>query len=139
MAITPGTYLRLRREAAGLSIEDVAGVIATVPHMDALGRAGWLRLVEADETPIGADVIDTLRNVFRFDQVVLMDLDDIARGATVVPAPRLCRLCACSENDACIDPVTHIGCAWVAAELCSACALPPAAPAAAATATGLAA
>lgn len=139
MAITPGTYLRLRREAAGLSIEDVAGVIGTDPHMDALGRAGWLRLVEADETPIGTNVIDTLRNVFRFDQVVLMDLADIARGAAGVPEPRLCRICACSEDDACIDPMTHLGCAWVAADLCSACIAPTPSAASAAASTGLAA
>lgn len=139
MAITPGTYLRLRREAAGLSIEDVASVIGTIPHMDALGRAGWLRLVEADETPIGANVVDTLRNVFRFDQLVLLDLADIARGASGVPEPRLCRVCACSDADACVDPVTHVGCEWVAADLCSACVTPKTSAARAAASTGLAA
>lgn len=115
MAISPGTYLRLRREASGQSIEDVASLIATTPPMDEHGRAEWLRLIERDEAPIGAHVAATLQYAFPFSWRVLRDLGEI-HAAISARAPRLCRKCACSEFDPCDPP-----CGWAGPELCTSC------------------
>lgn len=40
-------------------------------------------------------------------------------GAAMVPAPRTCRVCGCTDDDACEG-----GCWWVDADLCSACSFP---------------
>jgi hypothetical protein len=34
-----------------------------------------------------------------------------------------CRVCGCSDFDACVDPVTGETCWWVREELCSTCAM----------------
>lgn len=115
MAITPGTYLRMRREADGETLESVAAMISTEPKLGELDRIEWLRRVEADVVPISDDVIKALRPAFPFDPVVLRRLDALLLGSDL-PAPRLCRSCACSELDACSPP-----CAWVAQDRCSAC------------------
>lgn len=45
--MTPGETLRRYREAAGLSREDVALGLPTVPfNIDAFSRADWVRLME---------------------------------------------------------------------------------------------
>lgn len=33
-----------------------------------------------------------------------------------------CRVCGCSDFDACFDPETGAGCYWVDEDLCSVCA-----------------
>lgn len=127
---SPGTYLRLRREAQGLSIEDVAAFVRTVPHLDLHGRCALLRGIEADLTPISDDIIGSLiraadEGSFRFDPEILVRLIDIAAGDTSRTRPRLCRKCACSEFDACncgSQGGGWIGCHWIEPDLCSACA-----------------
>lgn len=81
MANTPGTYLRQRRQAAGLSVHDVAGMIGTTPPVSLLARAEWLRLVEADQAPIGGDVVRALRAAFPFNQRTLLRLGEAAIAA----------------------------------------------------------
>ena len=101
MAMSPGTYLRKRREAADLSVDDVAAMLPTEPRTAALSRAEWLRRIEADVVPIGNDVAAALRYAFAFDASVLRRLEDL-RTSPGLPEPRLCRICACSEYDACL-------------------------------------
>lgn len=119
MAMLPGNYLRLRREAAGLSIEAVALMLPTEPHVELAARATWLRQIEAGEAPIGNNVIAALKSAFRFDASVLRRLDDLRRTPGL-SAPRICRRCACTEYDPCRDRLCH----WVAADLCSSCPEP---------------
>lgn len=125
MVLTPGAYLRHRRQAAMLSIGDVAGLIQTFPRWSELDRIDWLGRIEADVEQPTLRTIVALRSCFSFDLDVLSDLVRIAHGAPV-DAPRLCRICACSERDACADPnATHgHGCSWIEADLCSACWTP---------------
>ncbi len=131
---TPGTYLRKRREAQALAIEDVAAFLRTDPHLDLHGRCTLLRGIEGDLTPISDDVIASLMRAtdvgsFRFDPEVLVRLIDIAAGDTTRARPRLCDRCACSEYDPCQcggASSTWTGCHWVEANLCSACASRPA-------------
>jgi hypothetical protein len=128
---SPGTYLRLRREAAGLTIDDVAAIFGTVPGVPLSARADMLRSIEADVTPIGDDVIRVLMKArelgsFPFDPVVLVQLVDLQAGSPLqFGRPRICRVCACSQS----DPCYRVGlggytctCGWAEADLCDSCA-----------------
>ncbi len=120
MALTPGQYLRKRREPAGLSLDDAALCFETVPPIAASARAEWLGLVEADAVPLPVGIADALHDAFPFDARVLAELacrldddpDSIAFGYAV------CRSCGCSELDPC-----DMGCSWVVgdAALCTRC------------------
>lgn len=143
--LTPGAYLKARRCAALLSIADVAERLATVPHLDAEHvRAEWVELIEADVAPLGPDTIAALHEVYPFDLVALRQLGEIAAGADI-PAPNLCRVCACSWEDPC--PASRGGpCVWTDGfrDYCDRCAprvssLAPAPAAAAQPAPGVAA
>lgn len=117
--LAPHAYLELRRQAAGLSLADVAARIATEPREPEHLRRERLELIEAGAQPASFSTIVGLRLVFRFDIHVLSVLEAIAQGAAA-RAPQLCRVCACSDHDPCIDAFGD-GCAWVEEDLCSAC------------------
>lgn len=123
--ITPGAYLKRCRQRAGLSIADVAARVATEPQTPEHLRGEWLELIEADATPATFTTIVGLRLIYRFDLTVLAQLEAIAQGVDL-PAPILCRICACSEDCACVDALGQ-RCSWAEPDLCSACATPPAA------------
>ena len=133
MAISPGTYLRKRREAAGLTLEAVAAKLATEPRLGELDRLAWLRLIEADSVPIGATAIAALHIIFRFDGQILDRLADLHYCSAQLPAPQLCRVCACSWLHPCVDE--HGGaCSWADRDLCTECAAVTGSPAPAAPA-----
>lgn len=128
--MTPGTYLRLRRTAAGLTVEDLALRIDTQVPVSARSRAEWIGLIEDDVAVIGADVVQALRDLkrmdaFAFDPHVLWQLIAIHAGAEIDP-PAVCGRCGCSWNDPCAD-LGHDPCAWAdpAETLCTACPAPP--------------
>lgn len=132
--MTPGTYLRLRREAAALSIEDLALRIDTTVKVCARERGELLRLIEADVAAIGGDVVGALRDLralgaFDFDPHVLWQLIALHAGAEIA-APAICGRCGCSKMDPCQDE-HHQACAWADAEatLCTTCAARPLDPA----------
>lgn len=107
--LTPGRYLKKRREAAKFAI-----------GMLPIG-ADAARAIEADERFPYDSELQALRCAVPFDLDVLLA---IAAGEQ----PRICRLCACSEFDPCEDALGQ-GCAWLEADLCTECALSPADPA----------
>ncbi|NWK96538.1 XRE family transcriptional regulator [Sphingobium lactosutens] len=122
--MTPGTYLQLRRKAAGLSIEDVAGAVRTVPHLAEIDRAAFIRLIESDIAAPVWDVIEALSGAFALDR----DVVDLLRLAQDFPRhfkaidlslPQICKQCGCSDCDPCI--VNGRSCAWSAPDLCNAC------------------
>lgn len=126
--ISPGTYLRKRRAAAGLSSADVAAMIVTEPRLPEHNLIDWLDRIEADMVPATFRTITCLRCCFSFDIEVLEALVAIQLAparASIEPPPRLCRNCGCSERDACGDETAPSwACSWVEADLCSACAEP---------------
>jgi hypothetical protein len=132
---TPGGYIKARRCAGGLSIEDVAAKLPTVPRDAEHDRIAWLKLIEADVQPMRPSTVDALETLIDFDREVLGALDAIAIGAMDPAfAPQVCRICACSELDPCW---TESGepCAWEEPDLCTDCHHPgPATPTAAAVA-----
>lgn len=104
--MSPGTYLQKRRQVAGLTIEAAAAALAE-PRHSAEQIASRLRLVEAGETATMAavvhmDLIDRLPSAFRFDKHVYYALVGAAQNPKA-PVPPVCRRCACSFWDACVD------------------------------------
>jgi transcriptional regulator with XRE-family HTH domain len=114
MTLTPGQYLRKRREASGLSIDDIAERIGTVPHWAPHLRRGWLEQIESNQMPATFNTIVVLHQVMQFDLRVLVSLT-----AEATDAPRLCKVCACSDEDPCVG--TSGPCSWVNVDLCTAC------------------
>lgn len=125
--MSPGQYLRLRREAAGLSLDDVALFTDTWPtHVSARSRAELLALVEQDMMVIDAGLVDALRaaaahGMIAFDPAVLFQLVAIHAGAEIA-SPDLCRTCGCSWSDPCFSEHQE-SCGWARgeADLCTAC------------------
>lgn len=135
--ITPGTYLRMRREAAGVLLRQTAltlcvelGPRASSPPHNPLGITYeadigemFRRLVaaEADQDNLTIAQAAFLRRIFPFDMAVYEALLLNHHGCPV-PVPPICRTCACSWHDACRDPA-HGPCAWsdTAPDLCTAC------------------
>ena len=81
-SITPGTYIRLRREAAGLTIEDVAMMIESYPQVGVQRRIEGLTMIEADVEPISPSTAMVLHEVIGVDLRILAYWMAIAEGAT---------------------------------------------------------
>lgn len=134
--MTPGTYLRLRREAAGLTRDDIALRTETTPPVSARSRAEWLARVEADIDPVTFGMAFALARWVRFDPDVLDQLLAAQRSPGHAGAvPNICRECGCTHRAPCIDVGRQQCCTWASAakDWCSACAaravdaaLPPA-------------
>ncbi|QIG80082.1 RodZ family helix-turn-helix domain-containing protein [Stakelama tenebrarum] len=119
--MTPGTYLRKRREASGLCVLDVAVRIAAPGQTARLVRS--LNEIERDELHVTDAILHALRHAFAFDPQIYAQLLDLhvsdAAAAAMLPHPQLCRVCACSWHDPC---QTDDGpCHWQERDLCSAC------------------
>lgn len=100
--MTPGSYLKLRREAAGIALDGTS-----------LDSASVVAIENGLRFPTDIE-IQALSWAFPFDMVVLAGL---ARGIV----DRICRACGCTELDACLDKGGH-GCSWVENDFCSSCA-----------------
>lgn len=65
--ITPGTFVRLRRTALGLTLEHVAMMLETTPGVSTQRRAEWLRAIEQDVLPISLPTAWALHDVIGLD------------------------------------------------------------------------
>lgn len=112
--ITAGGYIRLRREAAGLSIVDVATLISETRRWKRFNIA-IIDLIEADQHFPTVGFVDRLRTAFAFDRYVYRQLLCHLR-----PLPEICQICGCTALDACDDEILG-RCAWsdAAHTLCS--------------------
>lgn len=122
----PGTYIRLRREAARLSIEDVAARVETAPRYSEIDRVAWLHRIESDIATLSPDVAASLDRVFPMSRYVLARLIDLrSYGDLGIEMPRICGGCGCSETDPCINPVSGAACEQEeplpGAQFCTAC------------------
>lgn len=129
MTLTPGAYLKCRRTAHGLSVDEVAEVLSTDPRIARHERSDWIKHIEADVSPASWPTIIALRRLFPFDLAVLERLTLIHLHEDL-PPPRLCRICAASDTGAIGLAIMPWG--WAAPDLCIGCSLPPAPGAAAA-------
>lgn len=119
IAPAPGIYLAMRRAAAGLTIADVAARIGTEPHIPEHRRVEWIASIETNAGAATIHTLSALRRVYPFSFDALAGLAAIADGEARI-APRLCRICACSEPDPCIDEDGN-ACSWSDEDLCSDC------------------
>jgi len=130
--LTPGDYLRLRREAAGRSADQLARDLVTViahnrplpkraPSIAELGARymrmlDTVRLLEAPRSLcLDTELLDAIASIIPFDPAVYHQL-------ATEPAdrhPRICRSCACSDHDQCATH--HECCRWITPQLCSHC------------------
>jgi hypothetical protein len=115
--MTPGHYVTLRREAAGLSLADAqrrldGAIVAWSRHKPEPVPADLpgLRDYEADQAFAGVRVLTLLSlYVFPIDPTVY-------RTLAIGGAPDICRLCGCSQHDACL--LGERTCAWAAPDRC---------------------
>jgi transcriptional regulator with XRE-family HTH domain len=121
--MSPGTYLTLRRKAAGFTLDDVAARMTTDPRWPEHARAWHLGLIESDTAPASFSTILALRGVYRFDLDVLAQLDLAAQlPADRVAIPDICTKCGCSEADPCLSAEGNCGWADATYSLCDHCA-----------------
>lgn len=114
--LTPAGYLRLRRNAARMTIDQVAERIE--PRLHRRGDiATMLRNLERDGvTARQIDILRPLQRAFPIDLEVYAQLRDEPADRH----PSVCRVCGCSANDRCTGE--HRGqCRRETADLCSAC------------------
>lgn len=112
--LTAGAYLRLRREASGLSVHDVA-VACTSSPVGIPAAIAAIEEAEQDRADLQWADLRRLRQIFSLEPNIYLA---IAQGLSV---GGVCRGCGCSEEDACQDGRT--GCAWTDAtrSFCTAC------------------
>ena len=113
--MTPAAYLRLRREAAGLTLDDAAAAFAPRIHDRRVAYA-LLRLWETDGVVGEADDVLRLSALYRLDVAVYRQLAEEPADRH----PTICAGCGCTQHDACLDD-HGVGCHWVAPDLCSGC------------------
>jgi hypothetical protein len=145
--MTPGTYLRKRREAAGVSLELAA--VAFVPFSSTpfqpllsppsegqsmvatvLKIAARLAELENDQRHVDGIALMQLSGVVPFEREAYDRLVALHFGVDVAP-PSICHQCGCGVFTACIDQGHP--CAWSETDpnLCTACERREAAEAAA--------
>ena len=131
--LAPCDYLRLRRRAAGLTIDQLAYQIAhniahrfarTTENRSAEARErvkvirDQLTLLERPGSRARfTDILQGIERVIPFDPNVYCQLADEPADRH----PLVCRSCGCSSHDPCID--NHSVCKWVSPQLCSHCAM----------------
>lgn len=128
LPMTPGTYLRKRREASGFSIRACAERFAAVddPALAGLYANQW-RSAERDISPLGSPFSARIATLIGFDNAIYDRLVAIRFGHNL-PVPQICKTCACSWNDPCISEgidLIESPCSWAEADLCTACVPTP--------------
>lgn len=135
--MTPGTYLRKRREARGLTLAEAAGRLAArwnrpVSPAELARLEARFAAAEADRAHLDHGAAIELSDAVPLDPRVYVELVDLHADARCgLPEPQVCRECACSWHDPCLEPTAdglhRLPCAWadpLAAPdeaLCTAC------------------
>ena len=129
LPMTPGTYLRKRREASGVSVGTLGQSMvpagkAAAKH-DQLGKifADMLTEAEADRLPLDSAASKLIADLIGFDNSIYDRLVAIRFGHNL-PVPQICKTCACSWNDPCLSEgvdTIESPCSWAEADLCTAC------------------
>ena len=121
LPLTPARYLRLRRIAAGLSVDAVARSISANNQAEA--RALVMLLETEGSTARYRETVDAFADAFPIDIDVYFQL----RDTPAEDHPRICRGCGCSESDPCVAGDGSHTCGWRGPATCSRCVTVPAA------------
>lgn len=124
LPITPGTYLRLRRQATGLSVEAAvakAGCSSSVDPVAVQLLADNWRPAENDQAIFASLLTWQIARFLLFDNHIYDSLVANRFGHSL-PIPQLCRSCGCSWHFACTH-AAHGPCSWSVGDssLCSYC------------------
>lgn len=114
--LTAADYLRLRRQAAKVSIADVATLMSTegVKRSETIA---FLRLIETPGARVSrTDTLLRLQRAYPFDPAVYGQLCDEPADRH----PQICRGCGCSHWDPC-DVDGSGPCAWSTPSACTNC------------------
>ncbi|AOH83642.1 hypothetical protein AWL63_06295 [Sphingomonas panacis] len=114
--LTPNAYLKLRRAAAGLTIAQVAEIIAP-RQADRSEATAFVALVEADGViALKETTLELLQTAYPFDPDVYRQLS----AEPVERHPRICRGCGCTTYDPCVSDGQC--CGWASDSSCDRCA-----------------
>lgn len=114
--LAPHAYLRLRREASGLSVKEAAAILAGDSH-DVQRVASFIQRLETPgRTALYRSSVDYLRAAYPLDPAVYWQLVDEPPSRH----PRVCRGCGCSTHDRC-SPGDDTSCAWASPTRCTRC------------------
>lgn len=126
--MTPARYVRLRREAAGLSRHDLARRITGAVYRHAHGpHAGVTLFATYEESIRFLELVETpgVTSLFResimaIGRFIAIDVDVYTQLAhqPVEQHPSICRVCGCSAHDPCGG---HDGVCTLEHHLCSRC------------------
>lgn len=126
----PGTYLRLRRAAHGLSTRDLARQLVGLPfarqgpvEIFVNRMTARLRDAETGSEHLVPNQAILLSQIVPFEPPVYLRLIALTSVPGLsVPVPQLCRGCGCSWHMACID-ARGAPCSWSADDstLCTRC------------------
>ncbi|BCA60219.1 hypothetical protein [Sphingomonas sp. HMP6] len=114
--LKPDEYLNLRRRAAGLSIVEVARLIAPSPkdHAEAVALVAMLEAPGCRAR--FPETIEALQRAYPLDLAVYRQLADEPADRH----PTVCRSCGCSEWDPCHHEQGT--CGWASTTKCTRCA-----------------
>jgi hypothetical protein len=122
LPLSPAGYLRLRRKAAGLSIDAVA--VRVSANNQEVSRA-LVSLLETDGSKARyRATIEAFADAYPLDVNVYEQLRDTPADQH----PRICRGCGCSEWDPCVSGDGTHSCSWTGLATCSRCVAAPAVP-----------
>ncbi len=113
--LTAAAYLRLRREAAGLTIAGVACALARKPEDLATATELVQLLEQPGNSARKSETLYALQAVFPFDQEVYGQL----ANEPAERHPQVCRGCGCSEWDT--DDTHAVRFAWASVAACVRC------------------
>lgn len=112
-ALTPALLRLLEGRAAGVWLLNAADPIIEYTQYDRGTINGEIRTLSL-ATGLGAGSVIVIR-------LLDEDLSQPTGLSTLSSTPGYCRVCGCSDDNACVDDDEE-PCHWVAGDLCSACA-----------------
>lgn len=116
--LQPSEYLRLRRTAAGLTVDQVVDRLTSSPSRAEQARRIINRLETRGASARNDDVIARIARVVPVDVTVYRQLAD----DPIERHPAVCRGCGCSEFDRCACSSGGRACRWASSDLCTRCA-----------------
>ncbi|WP_341207256.1 hypothetical protein [uncultured Sphingomonas sp.] len=110
-------YLRLRREAAGLTIEQLVSRLTSSERRAEQARRLIMRLESPGASARDDAVIARIGRVVPLDVTVYRQLAD----DPIERHPSVCRRCGCSDFDRCSCSTSGRACSWASSHLCTRC------------------
>lgn len=130
MSMSPGTYLQKRREAAGLTVEQLAVALGVSPGTIRPIRGGDFdrlkaRLLAAEEgnPSLTMQQAALVRRIFHFDLSIyeLLLIRESCETPSDFPEPQICSGCAASWLDTCACTGTPAAAPGDSPTLCTVC------------------